>query len=75
MRPSQIVGMVLIVLGVVVVALRGISYVKDREQVELGPVKIEAEERGFITPAVGVVAIVAGLVLVLAGRGRGSAPG
>lgn len=70
MRPVQLIGIVLIVLGAVVVALRGISFVKDREEVSLGPIEITAEERGFITPAVGAVAIVAGVVLVMAGRGR-----
>jgi hypothetical protein len=70
MRPVQLIGVVLIVLGAVVVALRGMSYVKDREEVDLGPIEIEAEERGFITPAAGAVAIVAGVVLVVAGRGR-----
>jgi hypothetical protein len=71
MRPLQVFGILLIVLGAVVVALRGISYVKDREEVELGPIEVAAEEKGFITPAAGAVAIVAGLVMVVAGRGRG----
>lgn len=75
MRPVQLIGILLIVFGAVVVALRGLSYVKDREEVDLGPIEIEAEERGFITPVAGVVAIVAGVVLVAAGRGRGRALG
>jgi hypothetical protein len=70
MRPVQLIGIVLIVLGAVVVAMKGISFVKDRDEVDLGPVEIAAEEKGFVTPTVGAIAIVAGVVMVIAGRGR-----
>ncbi len=70
MRPLGIVGVVLIVLGVIVLAMRGISYTKDRDAVEVGPVEIAAEEKGFLPPAAGVVAIVLGLGLVVLGRRR-----
>ena len=70
MRPLGVIGVVLIVLGAVVLALRGISYTKDREEVQVGPVEIAAEDRGTIPPVAGVVAIAVGLVLVVAGRKR-----
>ena len=70
MRPLGIVGVILIVAGIIVLAMRGISYTKDRDEVELGPVEIAAEEKGFVSPAVGAVAIVVGLGLVVLGRKR-----
>jgi hypothetical protein len=60
----------LIVLGGIVLALGGVSYVRDREEVSLGPIEFSAEERGFVSPLVGVIALVAGVGLVLIGRRR-----
>ncbi|CAN5873557.1 hypothetical protein BH23GEM9_BH23GEM9_07520 [soil metagenome] len=70
MKPITIVGAVLIVLGGIVVALQGVSYVRDREEVSVGPFEFAAEERGFISPVVGVIVLVAGVALVVIGRGR-----
>jgi uncharacterized membrane protein len=68
MRPLAWIGVLLIVCGIVVVAMRGIPYTKSRNEVEVGPLKVTAQERGLVTPAVGVGAIVVGLVLVFASR-------
>ena len=65
MRPQVLVGVLLIAFGAVVLAMRGISYTKERDVVRIGPVELAAEEKGFIPPVVGVIALVAGLVLVL----------
>jgi hypothetical protein len=73
MKPIGIVGLVLIVLGAVVVALQGVSYVRDRQEVSIGPINIAAEERGFIPPLAGGIAIVAGVALLLVGRRRKTA--
>lgn len=70
MKPIGIVGVVLIVLGGIVVALRGVSYVRDREEVRLGPIELTTEERGFISPVVGVLVLAAGVALVFIGRRR-----
>ena len=68
MRPLGIFGVVLIVLGAVVLAMGGFGYTKERQEVEVGPLEVAAERRGFVPPAVGIVAIVVGLGLVVAGR-------
>ena len=68
MRPLGIIGIVLILLGGVVLAMGGFGFTKERSEVEVGPVEIAAEERGFVPSWVGVVAIVVGLGLVVAGR-------
>lgn len=70
MKAIGIIGAVLIVLGGIVVALQGVSYVRDRQEVRLGPIEMAVEERGFISPVVGGIVLVAGVVLVVIGRRR-----
>jgi hypothetical protein len=72
MKPLAWIGVLLIVGGIVVVAMRGIPYTKSRNEVEVGPLKVTSQERGMVTPIVGIAAIVIGGVLVFAGR-KGSA--
>jgi len=67
-RPLSWIGAILIIAGIVVVAMRGIPYTKSRNEVEVGPLKVTSQERGLVTPLVGVAAIVIGGVLVFAGR-------
>ena len=68
MRPLGIIGVILIVAGAVVLAMKGISYTKDRDSVKIGGIELSKEDRGFVPPVAGVIAIVAGIVLVAAGR-------
>jgi drug/metabolite transporter (DMT)-like permease len=70
MRPLGWIGVLLIIVGIVIVAMRGIPYTKSRNEVEVGPLKVTTQERGLVTPVVGVVAIVIGGVLVFAGGKR-----
>lgn len=70
MKPLGILGVILVIAGIVVLALQGFSYTKDRDTVSVGPLSVSAEEKGFVSPAVGAVAVVAGLVLVAVGRRR-----
>ena len=68
MRPLAWVGVLFIVAGLIIVAMRGIPYTKSRNEVEVGPLKVTSQERGVVTPIVGIAAIVIGGVLVFAGR-------
>ena len=70
MRPLAWIGVLLVVCGLAVVAMRGIPYTKSSNQVEVGPLKVTTQERGLVTPMYGVAAIVVGGVLVFAGRKR-----
>jgi drug/metabolite transporter (DMT)-like permease len=68
MRPLGWIGVLLMVAGIVVVAMRGIPYTKSRNEVEVGPLKVTSQERGLVPPIAGVGAIIIGAVLVFAGR-------
>lgn len=68
MRPLGIFGVILIIFGVVVLAMRGISYTKNRDSVKIGGIELSKEDRGFVPPVAGIIAVVAGIVLVAAGR-------
>jgi hypothetical protein len=70
MRPLGWIGVLLVIAGVIVVAMRGIPYTKSRNEVEVGPLKVTSREQGLVPPYVGVIAIVVGGVLVMAGRKR-----
>ena len=70
MRPLGWIGVLLIICGVIIVAMRGIPYTKSSSQVEVGPLKVTSQERGLVTPIYGVAAIVVGGVLLFTGRKR-----
>jgi uncharacterized membrane protein YidH (DUF202 family) len=70
MRPLGWIGILLIVVGIVVAAMGGIPYTKSQNQVEVGTLKITAQERAVVPPYVGIVAIVLGGILLFAGRKR-----
>lgn len=70
MSLQRIVAIVLIAIGVVALAWGGISYTREREILDVGPFEAKAETRETIPlpPILGIVAIGAGVVLLLAGR-------
>jgi uncharacterized membrane protein len=73
MKAITVVGIILIVLGVVALAYQGITYTSKEKVVDLGPLKVETEKQKTIPlpPVLGVLAIGAGVVLVVVGaRGR-----
>lgn len=72
MRRLTLIGLVLIVLGVLGFVFPRITYTQDRTSLDLGPVSVEAKKQRTVTvPDVASgVAVVAGVVLVIAGAGR-----
>ena len=70
MKPIGWAGVVLIVIGAIILAMGGFGYTKERESVSVGGLELAAERKGFIPPAVGWVAVIAGAALVFAGRAR-----
>lgn len=65
-------GIVLIVLGILGFIIGGISFTTDETVADIGPLEVETERtRTFpITPLASGVAVLAGVVLVIAGGRR-----
>jgi len=53
MRPTMIVAVILIGLGIVVLAYSGITYKTRGEPVDIGPLHIETTKSHFIPPVAG----------------------
>ena len=70
MKPIAILGLVLIVLGLGGLFLSHISWTETKPVVKLGPLQVNSEEDHtvWIPTAVGVVAVLAGVGLVFAGK-------
>ena len=74
MTAARIAGIILIVIGLVGLIWGGISWTDTKTVVDLGPIQAQAQERETIpiTPVVGGIALVAGIILlVVPGRKRG----
>ena len=69
MKPTTLIGMALIVLGVLALAYQGITYTTHEKVVEVGPLKatVEKEKKIPLPPIVGVLALAAGVALVIVG--------
>ena len=65
MNTKNIVAVVLIALGIVVLAYSGITFKTPGEPVEFLGMHFETTVSHFISPAVGAVALVVGIVLLL----------
>jgi len=61
----RMIGIILLIVGVISLVWGGITYVKDRDTVDLGVVKVTTEEKDRISipPVLGIVALIAGGVL------------
>lgn len=70
MRPIGWIGVALLVGGAVILAMRGVSYTKDRQTVAVGPLAVSAEQKGFIPPYIGFGLVIAGAALIFVGRGK-----
>lgn len=67
MRWSLILGVVLVLFGLLVVMYNGVPYARNEESVAIGPIEARIEERKTlpVSPIVGGLAAVTGLVLVV----------
>jgi hypothetical protein len=65
----KLIGIVLIVFGVLGLALGGFSYTTRERVVDLGPLKVDADKEHSlpVAPIAGVVAVIAGVALVVVG--------
>jgi uncharacterized membrane protein len=72
MKPTVLVGIILIVLGIVALAYQGITYTTREKIVDIGPLQATAEKEKTIPlpPLLGGLALVGGVVLVAVGSKR-----
>ena len=72
MKPAAIVGLILIVLGVIGFAMGGFSFTHKEKVVDLGPIEASADKKESvpIPPVLAGLALVGGVVLLVAGTRR-----
>lgn len=72
MKPLSLVGVVLVVIGIAALAVGRFSYTTEEKVLEVGPIVATADqERTVDIPDIaGILAVVAGIALVVVGRRR-----
>ena len=66
------IGIILIALGIIMLVVRGISYTTEEKVVDIGPLEVNKKDKKTVgwPMYAGGIAVVAGIVLVLADRKR-----
>jgi hypothetical protein len=67
MKPALLVGIALIIAGALALAYQGFNYSREKDVVNLGSIHVttETQERVFIPPLLGGLAVAGGLALVV----------
>ena len=70
MRPTSIIGLLLIIGGLAVLLMGGFSYTKSDKVLDVGPLEatVERRERVPLPPIAGGLALAAGVALLLVGN-------
>lgn len=68
MTARRIVGLVLVVLGVVALLWGGVFWTDRDTVIDAGPLEVTTEQREGVTvpPIVGIIALIGGVVLLIA---------
>ena len=74
MKPAMMIGILLIVLGGLALAYQGFNYTHQEKVLDVGPIHATAEEQKHVSipPLIGGLALVGGVVLVVAGSRKNS---
>jgi uncharacterized membrane protein YidH (DUF202 family) len=69
MKAATLVGILLIIIGIVGFAVGGVSFTREKKDVDLGPVQISHQQKETmpISPILSAVALIGGIGLVIAG--------
>jgi len=67
MKPTGLIGILLIILGVIALAYQGVSYTTQEKAIDIGPVQVTTEKTHTIpfAPVVGITMLVCGAGLVI----------
>jgi hypothetical protein len=69
MKSTALIGIVLVVLGGLALAYQGITYTRNKNVVDLGPLQVKTEyhERIPLPPIFGGLALAGGVVVLIVG--------
>ena len=72
MKPTTIIGILLIILGIIGFAVGGFSFTHEHQDAKVGPVEIEHKQTSTvpIPPILSGIALVGGIALVVVGAKR-----
>jgi uncharacterized membrane protein len=74
MKPAMMIGILLVVLGGLALAYQGFNYTRQEKVIDVGPIHATAERQEHVSvpPILGGLALVGGILLVLAGSRKNS---
>jgi hypothetical protein len=69
MKPAMMIGILLVVLGGLALAYQGFNYTRQEKVIDVGPIHATAERQEHVSvpPILGGLALVGGILLVVAG--------
>jgi uncharacterized membrane protein len=69
MKPAMMIGILLLVLGGLALAYQGFNYTRQEKVIDVGPIHATAERQEHVSvpPILGGLALVGGILLVVAG--------
>jgi len=69
MKTYSVIGIILVAIGIIALAYQGITYTTREKVVDIGPIQINADKTKTIPlpPILGGIALVGGIVLLVAG--------
>jgi hypothetical protein len=69
MKAASVVGILLIALGIIGFVVGGISYTREKKDVDLGPLQVSHKEKSTlpISPILSTLSLIAGVSLVVVG--------
>jgi len=70
MKPTAVVGVILIIIGVIALAYGGLSFTTKEKVAEVGPLKVEKNKTHSVPlpPILGVLALIGGVALLVVSR-------
>lgn len=73
MKPSSVVGILLIIIGIVGFAVGGFTFKHEKKDVDMGPIQIQHQQTKHvpIPPILSGIALVGGIGLLVVGARRG----